>query len=96
MSHRARPSHRSNVVILPAAVESSQDGDVHFTAAPVAPVPELDSTDRVAATASRPGLIQSLSVRNWMLLLGGIVVIALLFAPSRTKSATITGRTANG
>lgn len=91
-----KTNHRSNVVILPAAVASSQDGDVHFTAAPVAPVPELESTDRVAATASRPGLIQSLSVRNWMLLLGGLVVIALLFAPSRTKSATVTGRTANG
>ncbi len=88
--------NRSNVVIHPAAAESSLKGDVHFTAAPVAPVPELESTDRVAAAASRPGLIQSLSVRNWMLLIGGIFVIALLFAPSRTKRATMTSRTANG
>jgi len=88
--------NQSKVAILPAAVESSQDADVHFTAAPVAPVPELESTDRVAPAASRPGLIQSLSVRNWMLLLGGLVVIVLLFAPARTKPATMTGRTANG
>lgn len=88
--------NRSNVVIHPAAVESSRNGDVHFTAAPVAPIPELESTDRVAAAASRPGLIQSLSVRNWMLLIGGIVVIGLLFAPGRTKRATMTSRTANG
>jgi hypothetical protein len=88
--------NRSSVAILPAAAESPLDGDVHFTAAPVAPVPELETTDRVAPAASRPGLIQSLSVRNWMLLIGGIVVIALLFAPGRTKTATMTNRTANG
>jgi len=88
--------NRSNVVIHPAAVESSRNGDVHFTAAPVAPIPELESTDRVASATSRPGLIQSLSVRNWMLLIGGIVVIALLFAPGWTKRATLTSRTANG
>lgn len=88
--------NQSKAAILPAAVEASQHADVHFTAAPVAPVPELESTDRVAPAASRPGLIQSLSVRNWMLLLGGLVVIVLLFAPARTKPATMTGRTANG
>ena len=87
--------NQSNVVIRPAVAASSSEGDVHFTAAPVAPVPELESTDRIAA-ASRPGLIQSLSVRNWMLLIGGIVVIALLFAPGRTKPVTMSSRTANG
>ena len=87
---------RSNVVIHPAAVESSLEEDVHFTAAPVAPVSELKSTDHVASAASRPGLIQSLSVRNWMLLIGGIIVIALLFAPGWTKRTTMTSRTANG
>ena len=88
--------NRSNVIIHPAAAETSLDADVHFTAVPVAPVPELESTVRVAPAGSRPGLIQSLSVRNWMLLIGGIVVIALLFAPGRTKPVTMTNRTANG
>lgn len=88
--------NRANVAILPATMESSLTGDVDFIATPVAPVPELESTDRVAPASSRPGLIQSLSVRNWMLLIGGIVVIALLFAPGRTKPATMTSRTANG
>ena len=88
--------NRSNVVILPASSESSLDSDVSFTAAPVAPLPEQAATEVVAPAAGRPGLIQSLSVRNWMLLIGGIVVIALLFAPGRTKPVTMTSRTANG
>lgn len=85
-----------NVVIHPAATETSMDGDVHFTAAPVAPIPQMESTVQMAASESRTGLIQSLSLRNWMLLIGGIVVIALLFAPGRTKPVTMSGRTANG
>ncbi len=87
--------NRSKVAIRPAAVESSLSGDVHFKAAQLAPVPEPESTDRIAPATSRPGLIQSLSVRNWMLLIGGIVVIALLFAPGRTKPLTMTNRTVN-
>lgn len=87
--------NRSKVAIRPAAVESSLSGDVHFTAAHLAPVPVKESTDRIAPATSRPGLIQSLSVRNWMLLIGGIFVIALLFAPGRTKPLTMTNRTVN-
>lgn len=80
-----------------ASRESSAAGDVQFTAAPLAPVSELESTSDVASsTAARPGLVQSFSTRNWLLLIGGVIVIALLFAPNRTKPLTMNGRPANG
>jgi len=39
--------------------------------------------------------VQSFSTRNWLLLIGGVIVIALLFAPGRTKPLTMNGRPAN-
>ncbi|MEJ7591008.1 MAG: hypothetical protein WKF77_05625 [Planctomycetaceae bacterium] len=83
-------------VIYAAAGETSAAGDVQFTAAPLAPVSELESTSEVASATARPGLVQSFSTRNWLLLIGGVIVIVLLFAPGRTKPLTMNGRPANG
>jgi hypothetical protein len=83
------------VVINPAATEASVIDDAEFTfatAAPVAPVaivPELSASSEATAQTARPGLVQSFSTRNWLLLIGGIIVIALLFAPARTKPLTM-------
>jgi hypothetical protein len=79
-------------VIHAAANESSVSDDPQFAAAPIAPV----SDSAAASAATRPGLVQSFSTRNWLLLIGGIIVIALLFAPSRVKPLTVNGRPANG
>ncbi len=80
---------RPKVVVHSASSETSFEGDSQFTAAPVAPVPDLESAANVTSQASRPGLVQSFSTRNWLLLIGGIIVIALLFAPGRTKPLTM-------
>lgn len=93
----ASGSPRPRVVIMPASSESTVGDNPHsFAAAPLASGPESDSGDRVTVASNRPGLLQSLSTRNWLLLIGGIIVIALLFAPGRTKHATMTNRPANG
>ena len=63
-------------------------GNVSLTTAPAPPVDDMESADAGSHTA-RPGLVQSFSTRNWMLLIGGIIVIALLFAPGRTKPVTM-------
>lgn len=83
-------------IIHAATNETSASDDPQFTAAPVAPVSEQDSDSEAASAAARPGLVQSFSTRNWLLLIGGIIVIALLFAPSRTKPLSVNGRPANG
>ncbi|MBC7966724.1 MAG: hypothetical protein H7Z17_12470, partial [Fuerstia sp.] len=87
---------RTGAVIHAATNETSVSDDLQFTAAPVAPVAQQDSDSEAASAATRPGLVQSFSTRNWLLLIGGIIVIALLFAPSRTKPLTVNGRPANG
>ena len=90
---------RPNVVRHSLATETSTAGDAQFTAAPAAPaapVSQQVSVNEPASAATRPGLVQSLSMRNWLLLIGGVIVIALLFAPGRTKPLTINGRPANG
>lgn len=79
-----------------AATETSAVGDVQFTAAPVAPDSRQEFDSEVSSNATRPGLVQSFSTRNWLLLLGGVIVIALLFAPGRTKPLTMNSRPANG
>ena len=83
-------------VTPPVSTEIPAVGDTHFTAAPVAPVSDAESSGEVVSAATRPGLVQSFSTRNWLLLIGGIIVIALLFAPSRTKPLTMNGRPVNG
>ena len=83
-------------VTHPVSTETPAAGDAHFTAAPVAPVSQPESGSEVVSAATRPGLVQSFSTRNWLLLIGGIIVIALLFAPGRTKPLTMNGRPANG
>ena len=79
-----------------AAPETSTAGEAQFTAAPVAPVSQQESVSEPDSAATRPGLVQSFSTRNWLLLIGGVIVIALLFAPGRTKPLTMNGRPANG
>ncbi len=86
---------RPIVVDNSAGTGTSAAGDAHFTTAPVAPVSQLEPTSETASTAVRPGLVQSFSTRNWLLLIGGVIVIALLFAPGRTKPLTMNGRPAN-
>ena len=86
---------RPIVVEDSAGTGTSVAGDAQFTAAPVAPVSQLEPTSEMASTAARPGLVQSFSTRNWLLLIGGVIVIALLFAPGRTKPLTMNGRPAN-
>jgi hypothetical protein len=85
-----------NVVRHAVPAETSSGGDAQFTAAPAAPVSQLESVSKAASTATRPGLVQSFSTRNWLLLIGGVIVIALLFAPGRTKPLTMNSRPANG
>ena len=82
---------RPKVFAHSASSEASFADDAQFTAAPVAPVPDLESAAKVTSQAIRPGLVQSFSARNWLLLIGGIIVIALLFAPGRTKPLTMNG-----
>lgn len=77
------------VAVHSASSRTFFEGDAQFTAAPVAPIPDLESAANVTSQASRPGLVQSFSARNWLLLIGGIIVIALLFAPGRTKPLTM-------
>jgi hypothetical protein len=76
-------------VVHPATSEFSAAGNVSLTAAPAAPVDDMDSSADAGSHTVRPGLVQSFSTRNWMLLIGGIIVIALLFAPGRTKPVTM-------
>ena len=85
-----------NIVRHSVGTETSTTGGAQFTAAPVAPVSESESVSEGASTAARPGLVQSFSTRNWLLLIGGAIVIALLFAPGRTKPLTMNRRAANG
>ena len=85
-----------NVVGHSAGTETSTDGHAQLTAAPVAPVSPHESDSEVGDNATRPGLVQSFSLRNWLLLIGGVIVIALLFAPGRTKPLTMNSRPANG
>jgi len=93
---------RPNVVRHSAATETSTagdtqlTGDAQFTAAPVAPVSQQESVSEPDSAATRRGLVQSFSTRNWLLLIGGVIVIALLFAPGRTKPLTVNGRPSNG
>jgi len=83
------------IVVHPAAAETFVADDARFTAAamapvaPVMPVSGLNPSVDTASQATRPGFVQSFSMRNWLLLVGGIIVIALLFAPGRTKPLTM-------
>jgi hypothetical protein len=88
-------SARPIIVGDSAGTGTSVAGDAQFTAAPVAPVSQLEPTSETVSAAARPGLVQSFSTRNWLLLIGGVIVIALLFAPGRTKPLTMNGRPAN-
>ncbi|MCA9010990.1 MAG: hypothetical protein KDB01_14665 [Planctomycetaceae bacterium] len=76
-------------VVQPATSEFSAAENASLITAPTAPVDDMDSSADVGSHAVRPGLVQSFSTRNWMLLIGGIIVIALLFAPGRTKPVTM-------
>lgn len=76
-------------VVQPATSDFSAAENAGLMTAPSAPVDDMDSSADVGSNAVRPGLVQSFSTRNWMLLIGGIIVIALLFAPGRTKPVTM-------
>ncbi|HQX49119.1 MAG TPA: hypothetical protein PLR25_04395 [Planctomycetaceae bacterium] len=78
-------------VVRPISAELSAANDTLLTSAPMAPDSRSISENGTPATGTRTGLIQSLSGRNWLLLIGGIIIIALLFAPSRTKPLTMNG-----
>ncbi len=69
----------------------SAANDGLLTSAPMAPNSDAISGEATTATGARTGLIQSLSGRNWLLLIGGIIIIVLLFAPSRTKPLAMNG-----
>ncbi len=85
-----------NVVGHAAGTDPSTAGHAQFTMATVAPVSPQESGSEVADNTTRRGLVQSFSIRNWLLLIGGVIVIALLFAPDRTKPLTMNSRPANG
>ncbi len=87
---------QSHVISDSVATETSALSDARFTAAPVAPGSGQESVSDVGSATTRPGLVQSFSTRNWLLLIGGVIVIALLFAPGRTRRLTMNGRPANG
>ena len=87
---------RPPVIREALATETATSGDPLFTAAPLAPIPVETSVSEVTSTTTRLGLVQSFSTRNWLLLIGGVIVIALLFAPGRTKPLTVNSRPVNG
>ena len=84
-------SSQSASAIRPIPTELSAADDTYLTAAPVAPVSNATSEQETAASGTRTGLVQSFSVRNWLLLIGGIIVIALLFVPGRAKPLAMNG-----
>ena len=55
-----------------------------FESAPLPPVPEVTaSTDSPTVTVAEPS---GLTIRNTLLLVGGMIVVILLFAPARKRS----------
>jgi hypothetical protein len=42
------------------------------------------------ASASTSGLLNRISMRSWLLLIGGAVVVALLYLPGRKNAASAT------
>ena len=86
----------SHGVSQSVATETSALDDARFTADPASSVSRQESVSDIGSASTRPGLVQSLSTRNWLLLIGGLIVIALLFAPGRTRRLTMNGQPVNG
>ncbi len=47
-------------------------------------------SEATSLTASTPGLLNRISLRSWLLLVGGAVVVALLYLPGRKNAASAT------
>lgn len=81
---------RPGTGVRPVSSQQTITDTTFMATAPVTPVVDAPAAGD-EATTGRSGLLQSLSARNWLLLIGGIIIIALLFAPGRTKPVAMNG-----